>query len=470
MSTVNEIKIIQFGEGNFLRGFVDWMVQKMNDKGLFNGSIAIVQPLENGLIHMLEEQDYTYTHILKGLVKGEPVKEHYKNTTISKAINPYTDFDAYLELAELDSADIIISNTTEAGIVYNGEDKFESNGDVTFPAKLTRLMYERFQKFDGDVNKGYTLLPCELIDKNADKLKEAILQYIELWSLGNDFKQWVLEANTFCNTLVDRIVPGYPRDTIEEVWSMLGYKDNLVVESEQFNLWVIEGDDKVQKRFPANDAGCNALFVDDVTPYKMRKVRILNGSHTSLVPVGLLYGIDTVKESMDDPMLSLFLKGAIAEEIIPTLTLPKEELETFAAEVMERFENPFVKHFLISISLNSMSKYRTRVLPSVLAYKEKNGELPKRLVTSLAAYIVLYRGSYNGINFELKDNPDILEMYDKLWSEYDGSEAGLEHIVKTVLGYEKNWGMNLNDIDGLTDMTLGLVVDILEKGIGQVIG
>ncbi len=469
MNSNETIKIIQFGEGNFLRGFVDWMVQEMNNKGIFGGKIAVVQPLANGLVHLLEEQNYHYTHILKGIKNGVAVKEHYKNESIALGINPYTDFEGYLNLAKIDSADVIVSNTTEAGITYNGDDRMDNDADVTYPGKLTRLLFERYRYVDGDYSRGYVLLPCELIDKNADKLKENVLKYVELWQLGNDFKAWVLGANTFCNTLVDRIVPGYPRETIEQVWEEIGYKDNLVVESEQFNLWVIEGNEDVKKKFPANEVGCNALFVKDVTPYKMRKVRILNGAHTSLVPVGLLYGVETVKEAMDDNHLSRFLKGAIADDIIPTLTLPEEELKQFADEVIERFENPFVKHYLMSISLNSMSKYRTRVLPSLERYVDMNGVLPDRLVISLAAYIILYRGSYNGMAFDMKDDAYILDLYKELWDNYDGTQAGLEHIVVTILGLDKNWGMDLNTIEGLTSLTLKYVVDILNKGMEKVI-
>lgn len=463
------IKVIQFGEGNFLRGFVDWMIQKMNDQEVFNGSVAVVQPLENGLIHMLEEQDYTYTHILKGMKDGVAVKEHYKNDSITTAVNPYKDFDTFLGLAKIDTANIIVSNTTEAGIAFDENDQITDNANVTYPAKLTRLLLERYQYCEGDASSGYTLLPCELIDKNADMLKAAVLKYIDLWSLEENFKQWVLEANTFCNTLVDRIVPGYPRDTIEEIWSELGYKDNLVVESEQFNLWVIQGDEAVQKMFPADTVGCNALFVDDVTPYKMRKVRILNGAHTSLVPVGLLYGIETVKESMDDKIVSGFLDKALNEEIIPTLTLPTQELQSFAAEVMERFNNPFVKHYLMSISLNSMSKYETRVLPSMLKYVQKKDKLPKHLAFSLASYIVLYRGAYNNMTFAMQDDEEVLNLYAKVWKGFDGTYEGVFEIVKTILGYEKNWKMNLNDLNGLTRMVAGYVFGILEDGMSVVL-
>lgn len=459
------IKVIQFGEGNFLRAFVDWMIHRMNEQGLFNGQVAVVQPLPKGLIHMLEEQGCQYTHFLKGIKDGQPYEEHYINDSIRTTLNPYNDFDAFLNLAAIDTANIIVSNTTEAGIEFNPEDKIEDKANVTYPGKLTQLMYKRYMLTKGHPDKGFILLPCELIDNNADKLKEAILSYIDLWKLPDNFKQWILEHNTFCNTLVDRIVPGYPRDTIEQVWETLGYKDNLVVESELFNLWVVEGDDKFRAAFPAMDAGCNLLVVDDVKPFKMRKVRILNGAHTSLVPVAYLYGKETVRESVEDPVLEEYLNHILFSEIIPTLTLSKEELETFAAEVTLRFKNPFIKHYLMSISLNSMSKYRTRVLPSLSAYLDKNETLPKGLTFALAALIVFYKGDYNGKIIETKDNPDILSLYKKVWSDYSGDKDQLFGIVEEVLGYESNWQGNLNHLPGLTKSVTDYAHRILHDGI-----
>jgi len=459
------IKVIQFGEGNFLRAFVDWMIQKMNDQNIFNGQVAVVQPLNKGLIHMLEEQNCNYTHFLKGMLDKRPYEEHYVNKSIGKVLNPYKDFQAYLKLAHHESASIIISNTTEAGIEFKATDTLEAEANISYPGKLTRLLLERFTYFDGANDKGFILMPCELIDNNADKLKECVLSYIDLWNLSDEFKNWVLEANSFCNTLVDRIVPGFPRDTIDQVWEKLGYKDNLVVESELFNLWVVQGDDKVRQAFPAKEAGCNLLVVDDVTPFKKRKVRILNGAHTSLVPMAYLYGKKTVKESVEDPVLEKYLNHILFTEIIPTLTLSKEELESFAGQVLERFKNPFIKHYLISISLNSMSKYRTRVLPSLETYLTNNNQLPKGLTAALAALIVFYSGKYNGEDIPTKDNPDITKLYTKLWAAYDGSDESLYHLVEQVLGYEANWQGNLNHLPGLTQLVTNYVSIILNQGM-----
>ena len=459
------IKVIQFGEGNFLRAFVDWMVQEMNDQGLFNGQVAVVQPLANGLTELLENQQCAYTHYLKGMKDGQPHEEHYINRSIQTTVNPYKNFDQFLDLAAIETAEIIVSNTTEAGIEFNDKDQFDDNEDLTYPGKLTRLLLERYNLVNGDKDQGFLILPCELIDNNADRLKECVLAYVELWSLPEGFRQWIERANQFCNTLVDRIVPGYPRDTIEEIWTDLGYKDQLVVESELFNLWVIEGDERVKHAFPAAQAGCNLLVVDDVKPYKQRKVRILNGAHTSMVPVALLNGQTTVRGAIETPLIESYLNKVLFDEIMPTLPLPKEEIETFAAEVIERFKNPFIKHYLMSISLNSMSKYRTRVLPSLTSYLDSEGQLPKGLVAALASYIVFYRATYKDMTFETKDNPDIIELYKNLWDSWDESDSGLRTIVETVLGYEANWQGNLNHIPGLTDLVSSYVKIILESSI-----
>lgn len=459
------IKVIQFGEGNFLRAFVDWMIHKMNEQSCFNGQVAVVQPLKNGMIDMLEKQNCSYTHYLKGMKDGAPYEEHYINRSIRSTVNPYADFGGFLDLAAIESAGIIISNTTEAGIEFKDSDRFEDDAAVTYPGKLTRLLYRRYQIVDGDTKKGFIIMPCELIDGNADKLKEAVLKYIDLWQLPEKFKHWIGAGNTFCNTLVDRIVPGYPRDTIEAVWQTLGYKDNLVVESELFNLWVIEGDDHVRAAFPAAAAGCNVLIVDDVSPYKMRKVRILNGAHTTLVPIAYLYGLATVRESIEDPVIRHFITKTLFKEIIPTLPLSKEALETFANEVIERFKNPFIKHYLLSISLNSMSKYKTRVLPSLVAYLDQYGHPPKGLTAALAAYIIFYRGTYQGKKIPINDNPDIIALYDRLWSGYTDTKEGMQALVKEVLAYEPNWQGDLNLISGLTERVTQYSWIILHQGI-----
>ncbi|MDP4089560.1 MAG: tagaturonate reductase [Bacillota bacterium] len=460
-------KVVQFGEGNFLRGFVDWQIDKMNKEAGFNGSVVVVQPIEHGLIDMLNEQDGLYTLYLQGIKDGEAVKEHAVMNSISRGINPFDKYDDYLKVAEQPELRFIISNTTEAGIAYDEKDRFEDSPKVSFPGKLTAFMYHRFKAFSGDKNKGFIIIPCELIDRNGEKLMRAVLQYSELWNLGQKFINWVKDANTFCCSLVDRIVTGYPRDTIKEITEELGYEDNLVDVAEQFHLWVIEGPAWIEDEFPTGKAGLNVKFVEDMTPYRTRKVRILNGPHTALVPVAYLYGLDTVGQSVDHQVIGEFIKGVMYDEIIPTLDLPEEELKYFAGAVLERFHNPFVNHYLMSIALNSMSKYETRDLPTLLEYLKRKGELPQKLVFSLAALIEFYKGKRGEEDIKLVDDSDILDLYNAAWGSFDGTEAGLRKIVMTVLGYEKNWKMNLNDVRGLTDAVTHYLVSIEKSGIKE---
>jgi tagaturonate reductase len=458
-------KVLQFGEGNFLRAFVDWQIQEMNNVHVFNGSVVVVQPIESGMVDKLNEQDGLYTLYLQGMKDGKTIEEHSVINSISRGINPYTQHDEYMKLAYNPELRFIVSNTTEAGITFEEKDKLEDKPQKSFPGKLCAFLYERYKAFEGSKDKGFIVIPCELIDRNGEKLKKIILQYSILWNLGQDFISWLNEANTFCSTLVDRIVPGYPRDTIKEITKELGYEDNLVNIGEHFHLWVIEGPSWIENEFPVGKANLNVKFVEDMTHYRIRKVRILNGAHTSLVPVAYLYGIDTVSVAVDHEIMGKFIRETIYEEIIPTLDLPEEELKYYAEVVLERFMNPFVKHYLMSISLNSMSKYETRDLPSLLEYIKRKGELPKKLVFSLAALIEFYKGKRGEEDIKLNDDLDILELYKNLWNKCDGSEDALRNLVTSVLGYEKNWKMNLNLIPGLTTAVTDYLIKIEKLGM-----
>lgn len=462
-------KVLQFGEGNFLRCFVDWMFHELNKKADFNGSIVVVQPIEKGMVDMLNEQDCLYTLYLRGLKNGQASSTHETVDVISRALNPYTQFDEYLKTAENPEMRYVVSNTTEAGIAYNDNDELSGQPPVSFPAKLTVWLNHRFKTFNGDVAKGVHIIPCELIDKNAYYLKKYILQYAEKWNLGEAFVNWLESACTFSNTLVDRIVPGYPRERIAEITEELGYEDKQVVEGEPFHLWVIEGPEELAKELPFPSIGLDVLYVKDVTPYKVRKVRILNGAHTTLVPVAYLYGIDTVRESVDHAVVGKYIKEAIFEEIIPTLDLTKEELEKFAGEVLERFQNPYIKHLLMSISLNSFPKFETRVLPSILEYVKRKGEVPQRLAFSLAATIAFYKGKRGEESIALSDNADILELLQGAWTKFDGSDASLESIVKEVLAYDKNWKLDLNTVPGLTEAVTKHLISIEKNGMAKAI-
>jgi tagaturonate reductase len=462
-------KVLQFGEGNFLRAFVDWQIDKMNEEADFNGSVVVVQPLEGGLIDMLNDQDCLYTLYLQGVQNGKASKTHKIINSISRGINPYRDYDEYLKVGENPELRFIVSNTTEAGIAFDENDALNNGCQKSFPGKLTALLYHRFNAFGGASDKGLIIIPCELIDRNGEKLKEIVLKYAEIWNLGQAFVDWINNANTFCCSLVDRIVPGYPRDTIEEVRAELGYDDNLVDVGEIFHLWVIEGPQSIKDELPIEKAGLNVKVVNDMTPYRTRKVRILNGPHTAMVPVAYLYGLETVGESVEHEVIGKYVHDVIYDEIIETLDLPHEELVEFADAIIERFQNPYVKHYLMSISLNSMSKYKTRDLPSLAEYLNRKGELPKKLVFSLAALIEFYKGKRGEEDIQLADDEDILELFKGLWSNYDGTKDSLNKIVTSVLGYERNWGSNLNDIPNLTDEVVRYLEIIESVGMKEAI-
>ena len=372
-------KVIQFGEGGFLRGFADWMLQIVNEKTDFDGKAVVVQPIKNGMCDMLTAQNCEYTHICRGM-EGVDVK---KINVISRCVKPYDSFDEYIKLAENPDFRFVISNTTEAGICFSEDDKISGRPADTFPAKLTQLLKKRF-----DLGlDGFVFLPCELIDRNGDNLKKCVLQYAELWKLGENFADWIKKENIFCNTLVDRINTGCPKDEKIE----LGYEDNMVNTSEYFHLWVIEGYDGLFNELPFDKCGLNVILTDNLEKYRTRKVRILNGAHTSLVPYALLEGFDTVKSCIDDKRMNEHIRKCVYDEIIPTLDLPKDELIEYADNVMKRFANPYIKHYLSSIALNSVSKFKVRVLPSILEYIKRYGKMPETLLFSFAKLIDFYR-------------------------------------------------------------------------------
>ena len=380
-------RIIQFGEGNFLRAFVDWIIQKMNDQVEFNSSVVVVQPIEHGMVDRLQAQDCLYHVNLQGLDKGKKVDSLTRIDVISRALNPYTEFDAFLKLAEQPEVRFVVSNTTEAGIAFDPACRLDDRPAASYPGKLTQLLYHRYQTFQGDRSKGWIIFPCELIFLNGHKLKETIEQYIELWQLGADFKAWFTEACTVCATLVDRIVPGFPRKEINAIQERLGYRDQLVVQAEVFHLWVIEAPESVAKEFPADKAGLHVLFVPSEEPYHQRKVTLLNGPHTVLAPVAWLSGVDIVREACQHAVLGPFIHRVMFDELMETLDLPHEELLQFGQDVLERFNNPFVDHSVVSIMLNSFPKYQTRDLPGLKTYLARKGKLPKGLVLGLAAII-----------------------------------------------------------------------------------
>jgi tagaturonate reductase len=458
-------RIIQFGEGNFLRAFVDWMVNRMNKNAGFNSSVVVVQPLANGMIDMLNEQDGLYHVNLQGLDKGNIVNDIELIDVISRSLNPYSDFEAYLKLAEQPEMRFVFSNTTEAGIAYDEECKLDDAPAGSYPGKLTQLLYHRFKTFNGAPDKGLLIFPCELIFHNGTELKKTIQQYIELWELGAAFKNWFETACGVYSTLVDRIVPGYPRETINEILEKIQLEDRLVVQAEIFHLFVIEAPQSVAKEFPAQKAGLNVLFVPDEKPYHERKVTLLNGPHTVLAPVGYLAGLNIVKECLRDDVISKFIYMVMYKELIASLDLPKKDLLKFANDVLERFNNPFVHHFLTSIMLNSFPKFKTRDLPGLKKYLERKGELPVGLVLGLAAIITYYKGGKRG-NTDIVPNDDkaIVDLLKILWSLND-----IETVAKGVLAAEFIWDENLNNIPGLTDKLTFYLRLIQEFGMKETV-
>lgn len=458
-------RIIQFGEGNFLRAFVDWIIYNMNQKAEFNSSVVIVQPLENGMVNMLNEQDGLYHVNLQGLQNGKEVDSIQLIDVVSRGLNPYAQYDEFLKLAENPEMRFVISNTTEAGIAFDPSCKLEDALAKSYPGKLTQLLFHRFKVFNGAMDKGLIIFPCELIFDNGKVLKKCIDQYIELWNLGEDFKHWFDTACGVYCTLVDRIVPGYPRDTIGQILDRIGLDDKLVVKGEIFHLWVIEAPETVEREFPADKAGLNVLFVPSEKPYHDRKVTLLNGPHTVLSPVGYLAGLNTVKECCEDPVIGQFVKKVMYSELLETLDLPKEELILFADAVMERFRNPFVKHFVTSIMLNSFPKFKTRDLPGLKIFLERKKELPSGLVLGLAGIVTYYKGGKRGNDeIVLKDDQEIIDLLKNLWA--NGSPID---VAKGVLGAEFIWGEDLNLIPGLTEKLSEYLRMIQDKGMNETV-
>lgn len=456
-------KVIQFGEGNFLRCFFDWQLDIINKNTDLNAGVAVVRPIDFDAVPLLDTQDGLYTAIIRGINEsGEVVKDYTVISSINREIPIYKNFQEYLQLAHNPEMRFIVSNTTEAGIAFSAEDKYEDAPQSTFPGKLTRLMHERFVTFNGDMTKGFILMPCELIDYNGEELRKMVLKYVDLWNLGENFKNWLINGNIWCSTLVDRIVTGYPRGEKEELTKELGYEDNFITTGEYFYLFVIQGPkDILTRELKLEGLNLNILIVDDLKPYKMRKVGILNGAHTAMVPVSYLYGIDTVREAMENDDIRNFIELAIDEEIIPALDMDEKELKEFKDAVINRFKNPYVKHMLMDISLNSMAKYKSRILPQVLETYKRTGKLPKRLLFSLAALIRFYKGvRENGDAIQLRDDRHHLDMYADLWQENN-----YENIVKSVLGLENHWDMDLNSVEGMTELVAKYLENIDKSGV-----
>ncbi|OOC13257.1 altronate oxidoreductase [Dickeya dadantii] len=459
-------RVIQFGEGNFLRAFIDWQLDLLNEHTDLDAGIVVVRPIDTDFPPALDTQDGLYTTIIRGLnEQGEAVREPRLIRSVNREINVYRQFDDYLTLAHDANIRFVFSNTTEAGISYHADDRLTDTPPASFPAKLTRLLFERFNHFNGAADKGWVLLPCELIDYNGEKLKELVLRYAAQWELPAAFTTWLNQHNTFCSTLVDRIVTGYPRAEVDALQQELGYQDTFLDTAEYFYLFVIQGPQWLAEELRLNKLKLNVRIVDDIKPYKERKVAILNGAHTALVPVAFLAGLDTVGESLNDAQIGKFVETTIADEIVPVLDLPHDELVSFAQAVLSRFRNPFIQHQLLSIALNGMTKFRTRILPQLLTYRERHGALPKRLTFALAALIAFYRGERNGDSYPLQDDAHWLERYEVLWGGVRAGTTSLAQVVNAVLGDAEHWEQDLTLVPGLAALVTEQLQAIVERGM-----
>lgn len=465
--TKRPIKIVQFGEGNFLRAFVDWMLQELNNAGIYNGDVAVVQPLDFGRVKELADQDGLYTLVQEGVKDGQFVATTQVIDILREFINPYEDYNAYLKLAEVDTLEFIFSNTTESGIVLDETDSIKNTPPKTFPGKLLAFLYHRYQKFKGAMDKGLFIVPCELIDDNGDELHKCVKRLAEIHELEDNFINWLSEANTFTNTLVDRIVPGYPAGRIEALTEKFGYIDNNIVMGEVFHLWVIEDRNGISKILDGAKAGLNMIFTDNIKPYKIQKVRILNGLHTLMVPVAYLKGIDTVGNAMKDELMLKFIKNTTDLEIIPATEryLSKEVLVNYAKEIYDRFSNPQVHHELMAISLNSTAKFKSRLLPTALDYVKVNGKFSSYIAFSLASMLVFFKGVRNGELINLQDEEQFLQFYANVWAKYDASELDVHGVVTAFLGLVSHWESDLNEIVGLNDQLTSVVESILVSGM-----
>ena len=386
-------RVLQFGEGNFLRAFVDYFIDLANERTGWGTKVVVAQPIAQGRSEDINRQDGLYTVYLRGLENGEQVIRKRVVSSISRALNPYEDYGALLACAANPDLRYIVSNTTEAGIAFDENSRFDDEPPGSFPAKLTRFLYERYSCFKGEAGKGLVILSCELIDHNGDELKRCVGQYTELWKLEPEFAGWLDREVIFCSTMVDRIVTGYPRAEAETLNAQNGYEDLLLDTGEVFAIWVIEGPKELEDELPFKKAGLPVIVAEDCTPYKKRKVRMLNGVQTTMVLASYLSGQDIVRKCMEDPAIYSFMERCVYDEIIPVLTeYPKEELEDYAAGLFDRLCNPFIDHSLLAISLNTTSKWKARVLPTVREYQAATGGLPPRLTAGFAAYVMFYRG------------------------------------------------------------------------------
>ncbi|MBD2869222.1 tagaturonate reductase [Paenibacillus arenilitoris] len=450
------VTVLQIGEGNFLRGFFDWMLHECRKRGLYEGSVAVTQPRPGGKpkIEALAEQDGLYTLVIRGLENGESVQRTEVISVFREAFDPYSDWDRFLALAESADLRVVVSNTTEAGLAYRPEELADGQPVQSFPGKLTQLLYRRYVHFKGDPARGLICLPCELLERNGDELRSCVLRYSDDWGYPEAFKEWVARHNRFLNSLVDRIVTGYPGGEQAEAWfGEWGYADPMLSTAEPYHLWAIEAEPALEEILPLRKAGLNVHWVSDLKPFQLRKVRILNGAHTLMTPIGLLHGIEQVREAMEHGELGPFVRGTVEREIVPSLPIAEEELKQYAAAVYERFLNPFIRHRLSDIAMNSLSKFKVRLLPSLMHYAGGGEDAPQGLVRGFAGLLRYYKvkrteagfvgETLGGASYAVRDDAGLLETIAGVWAQAEERQWPLEATIGKLLGLASVWGRDL---------------------------
>ncbi|QGY30645.1 tagaturonate reductase [Pantoea cypripedii] len=458
-------RVIQFGEGNFLRAFIDWQLDWLNEHQGTDAGVVVVRPRNREVKDSLNQQDGLYTTLIRGLnAAGEQVSETRLIRSLNREIQPYQQFDDFLALARAPQMRFVFSNTTEAGIAFAEQDQLDDAPASSFPGKLTQLLWARYLHFAGAADKGWLIVPCELIDYNGDTLRELVLRYAGHWQLPEAFTLWVQQHCAFYNTLVDRIVTGFPTDA-DAIAAHLGYEDRFLVAGEVYYQFVIQGPDALAQELQLAALAPEVRLVDDITPYKAQKVAILNGAHTAMVPVAFQAGLESVGEAMEDAQIASFVDGLLREEVIPTLDLPPVELHAFADAVQRRFRNPFIRHALLSIALNGMTKFRTRILPQLLLAQQKQDSWPPRLTFAFAALLAFYRGKQGDKSWPLQDDAHWLQRYAELWPALEADQQTPEQLVRTVLSDASHWGEDLTRQPGLVAAVSHHLQNIIVHGM-----
>lgn len=458
------VTVLQVGEGNFLRGFTDWMLHECRKQGLFNGGVAVTQPRPAGRekIEALAAQDGLYTLVTRGLERGEPVERREIVSVFTEAFDAYSEWERFVELAERPELRFVVSNTTEAGLAYAPEKVAEGEPIASFPGKAAYLLYRRFLRFGGEPGRGLIWLPCELLERNGDELKRCIMRHSRDWGLPEAFERWVETENRFLNSLVDRIVTGYPEGRAEEWFDDWGYRDRLLNTAEPYHFWAIEAEPELERELPLQQAGLNVVWTNDLKPYQLRKVRILNGAHALMTPIGILHGFEHVGELMADTEFGVFVTGAVEQDIIPTLPLGREALQVYAADVFDRFRNPYLRHRLADIAMNGLSKFKVRLLPAIAHYAEQGSPVPERLVRGVAGMLRYYRtersadGSFEGVTltgrtYAVRDDGAAVDALAQAWRTATREACSGSETAGRLLALTGVWGRDLTAWPGFAE-------------------